>query len=77
MDKGFQEPVPNVPSVPTKKESPCVLSGKVDDPDTSQINKSQIKKSAARTNATLLKGLSDRNVPIFVPMTEKQKHQTK
>mgnify|MGYP001372789887 CR=1 FL=1 len=28
MDKGFQESVPNVPNVPTKKESPCVLSDK-------------------------------------------------
>lgn len=28
MDKGFQEYVPNVPNVPTEKESPCVLSGK-------------------------------------------------
>lgn len=30
MDKGFQESVPNVPAVPTKKESPCVLSGKTE-----------------------------------------------
>ena len=28
MDKGFQEYVPSVPSVPTKKEASCVLSGK-------------------------------------------------
>jgi hypothetical protein len=37
MNKGLQESVPNVPIVPTKKESPCVLVGNSKDQDLEKI----------------------------------------